>query len=85
MRPVTFGRPPGFDIRDPFQRWAMECMSEIERAAQDDVALLAKDFTIENHTATRTLDVGTATTSDIANVLCTFIEDMQKRGMKRSQ
>ena len=63
----------------------MECLSEVERASQDDVAALANDFTIENHTATRALDAATATALDVANVLCTLLEDMQKRGMKRRQ
>lgn len=68
-----------------FMDWAKQAFADIERASQDDIAIIAKDFTVTNHTATRTLDAATATLADVRNVFCTFIEDMQKRGMKRSQ
>lgn len=84
MRPVALGRPYGNDP-NVFRKWVLECFAEIERAAQDELGLIANDFTVSGHTQTRTLDAATATTSDIADVLCTLIEDLQNRGMKRTQ
>ena len=83
MRRVFFGQPPVDDRR--FRQWLLQNLREIQEASETDAAEVARDFTVSNFTATRTLNAGTATTGDIANVLCTFIEDMQKRGMKRSQ
>lgn len=85
MRPVSLGRPNRPNDFDAFRRWALDALAEVERASQEDLAAIAKDFTVSNFTATRTLNAGTATTTDIANVLCTFIKDLQSRGMKRSQ
>lgn len=85
MRPVSLGRPAVGNNPELFRRWLLESLAEIERASQEDLAIIAKDFSVSGHTPTRTLDAGTATTTDIANVLCTFIADLQKRGMKRSQ
>lgn len=84
MRPVSLGRPNTQDP-DAFRRWALAAFAEIERASVDDSFVVADDFTVSNHTPTRTLNAATATTSDIANVLCTLLEDLQNRGMKRSQ
>lgn len=85
MRPVSLGRPVVTNNPDTFRRWALEAFAEIERASQEDLALIAKDFTVANYTATRTLDATTATAGDVADVLCTFISDLRNRGMKRSQ
>lgn len=85
MRPIFIGKPHMPDDPKAFREWAMQALSEIENASQDDVAALAKDFTVSGHTATRTIDAGTATLSDIANAFCTFLEDLQKRGMKRNR
>jgi hypothetical protein len=51
---------------DPTRRSAhgLAGAGEIERASNDDIAQIAKDFTITNHTATRTLNAGTATLAD---------------------
>lgn len=84
MRPVSLGRPSTQDP-DAFRRWALTAFAEIERASVDDAFVVADDFAVSGHTPTRTLDASTATTADIANVLCTLIEDLQNRGMKRSQ
>lgn len=84
MRPVSLGKPI-LKENEQWRKWAEECFAELERASYDDEATIAQDFTVTNHTATRTLDKTTATLSDVANVLCTLIEDLQNRGSKRSQ
>ena len=57
---------------------------EVSRASfESEPAVIASDFTVSNHTDTRTLDVATATTTDIANVLATLISDLAKGGAKK--
>jgi hypothetical protein len=85
MQNVFFGKPPRSGDAQAFEQWVKEAFTTIERAAKDDVTTIAKDFAVTGHTATRTINAGTATTADLANALCTFIEDLQKRGMKRNQ
>lgn len=82
MRPISLGRPNTNDV-EGFRKWVLWAFAEIERAAAEDTFVVADDFTVSGHTPTRTLDAGTATTTDIANVLCTFLDDLQNRGMKR--
>lgn len=85
MRPVYLGKPSAAGDDKMFRAWVLEAMAQIENASNDSTAQIAKDFTITNHTATRTLDASTATLADLKNVVCTLIEDMQKGGMKRSR
>lgn len=85
MRPVSLGRPYPANSDEAFRRWALEAFAELERASYDDIAAVANDFTVSNHTETRTIDAATATATDVKNVLCTFINDIRNRGMKRSQ
>jgi hypothetical protein len=86
MRRVSFGSPPINILRaEPADRFVLEALREIEKAsAEADVGQVADAFTLSNFTATRTLDAATATASDVANVLATFISDLQKRGTKRT-
>ena len=84
MRPVMLGRPSSKEI-EQWKKWAEACFAELERASYEDSSAVANDFTVTNHTATRILDKDTATLADVTNVLCTLIEDMQNRGMKRTQ
>lgn len=85
MRRVFFGPMPDGGDPDAFRRWVSECFNEIDRAAYEDSATIFDDFTVSNHTPTRTIDAGTATATDLINAFCTLVEDMKKRGMKRSQ
>lgn len=85
MRPVSLGRPNVSNDPEAFRRWVLGAFAEIERASVEDAFVVADDFTVSNHTEKRTLNAATATTADIANVLCTLIEDLQNRGMKRNQ
>lgn len=78
-------RPIGAKVGDVTHiKWLEDCLREFERASQATV-VEADDFTVSNHTNTRTLDASTATLADVKNVLCTLIADMKKRGMKAEQ
>lgn len=85
MRPVSLGRPNVSNDPEVFRRWVLGAFAELERASVEDAIVVADDFSVTGHTPTRTIDASTATTAEIANVLCTLIEDLQNRGMKRSQ
>ncbi len=83
MRPVSFGSAPS----DPkaFRDWIVRAFRQVDIASNDiDPARIADAFTVSNYTETRTLDAGTATATDIANVLATLIDDLKKRGSKRT-
>lgn len=83
MRKIFIGAPLSPEPKD-FAQWVESSLREIERANIDDVdaAAVFKDFTASNYTATRTLNAGTATAADVANVLCTLIDDIKRRGSK---
>ena len=83
MRKLFLGGPLSSDLRHVAD-WTQAALHEIQNASIEDVdtAAVFKDFTATNYTATRTLNGGTATATDVANVLCTLIDDMKKRGQK---
>lgn len=83
MRQVTLPPPARSAGQQAFNEWVNACLREIELASQEDIALMAKEFTVTGHTPTRVLDAATATATDVADVLCTLLEDLQKRGSKR--
>ena len=60
-------------------------LTEIADASLIDALKIADEYTVTNFTATRALDAGTATATQVANVLATFIDDLQRRGSNRSQ
>lgn len=80
MRPVSLGAPHELH---GFEQWVQWALSEIERASYEGIDTAADAYTVTNFTETRELDASTATTQDIANVLCTFLSDLKKRGAKR--
>lgn len=85
MRQVAFNAAAP-DDGDGFRRWVIDCINEIELASHETVEEVADAFTVTGLSSAnelRTLDASTATTSDIARVLATFISDMHKRGMTR--
>jgi hypothetical protein len=86
MRRVSFGNPPSNILQaKPDMRFVLEALREIEKAsAEADAGQVADAFTLSNYTETRTLNAGAATLGDVANVLATFISDLQKRGTKRT-
>lgn len=55
-------------------------VKELCNASQQVTEEVADAFTIGAFTPTRTLNPATATATDVANVLATFISDMKKRG-----
>jgi len=84
MRPISLGQPPVND-KAAMGQWMLGALQEIERASHDDIPQMFSSYTVTNYTATRTLDAATATTTDIANVLCTLIADLKARGPKRAR
>lgn len=84
MRRVTLPTPPPGLMGTAEGRFMLGALQEVARASiESDPAVIASDFTLENYTETRTLDVGTATTTDIANVLATLILDLARGGAKK--
>jgi hypothetical protein len=81
MRPISLLGAP---IKGQENNWYMNALREIERASKEENYDVADKFIIENLTTpTYTLDVATATASDIAAVLGTLLNDMKKRGQNR--
>ena len=69
---------------EPFDRFVLEGLREIERASfENDTSEIADGYTLSNFIETRTLDVSTATLTDVKNVLATLLFDMQNRGVKK--
>jgi hypothetical protein len=75
MRKLNLGRPTT-DV--PF--WLEKSIREIERASFEDVQAVAEEVELKTYVATRSLDPATATVSDVANFLATFIDDIRNRG-----
>lgn len=66
-------------------QWLIDAVQQIARASHEqDPNAYADGFTLQNVTATRTLDADTATTAQLADVLGTFISDFKTRGSKRT-
>lgn len=84
MRRVSLGiAPPGL-AGTAEGRFMLGAVRQLALATfENDPAAIASDFTIENYTETRSLDVATATSTDIANVLATLIRDLQRGGAKK--
>lgn len=83
MRRLAFGNPlPG---KDGFERWAKDALRQIESASIEDIEAVFTGYSVTGTlTEQRTFDAGTATATDLRNVLATLITDIQKRGQKRS-
>lgn len=84
MRRVNLGKPQAQDD-ETFRKWVMQAMAEIERASHEDLQAVAQAFTVTGFTDLRTLDAGTSTGANTRNFLCTFINDLKRRGSKRNQ
>lgn len=81
MRQIVFlGAPiPGRETD-----WIMEALREIERASAEENYSVTDAFTVLNlGDPVRTLDVATATATDVAKVLGTLLQDMKRRGATR--
>lgn len=84
MRPVVLGDPLGDEMQYLLE-WVSAALREIEMASQDDVAALFDAYTVTNFTETRTLDATAATLANVANFICTLVDDWKNRGTKRNQ
>lgn len=83
LKNLFFGQPSQRNAEGRLS-WAERCLRRIETESRDsDWSDVAKGFTLATFTETRSLDPATATATDVANVLCTLISDMAKRGAKR--
>jgi len=81
MRPVHLGPVP----TDPMKKldWCVMAIQQIARASQThDPNVTADSFAVSNVTETRTLDADATTLAEVADVLCTFIQDLKRRGQK---
>lgn len=87
MRQVALGSPPPVNNKElqAYFAWVRGALAEIERASYDDAITVVDSYTVENHAPTRTLDAGTAVLADVVDVLCTLIEDLKNRGVKRDR
>lgn len=85
MRALTLqGQPPVNDA-EAFRLWAINCFEEIRLASIPDLSEMAKDYIITGYTESRSLDAATASATEIADFLCTFILDLQNGGSKRTE
>ena len=83
MRALYLGSPSESVMSvEQHRQWVHDAIQTIEQASHEDadVSVIAQDFTISNYTETRTLNAGTATLADLANVVATFIDDIKARG-----
>lgn len=81
MRAVHLGPVP----RDAGAKldWCVRAIQQIASASQAaDPNQAADAFTLDNVTASRSLDADTATTAQLADVVGTFLQDLKRRGGK---
>jgi len=77
MRPLDFG-----NLDDTTA--IVEALRQISLASHDSIESVADAFTANAaFTSTRTLNVSSPTTANIAAVLATFLTDLKKRGANR--
>ena len=63
----------------------IRALREIEQASLEDACQIADGFTVSNFTETTTLDASTATTTQLADFVATFIDTLQRRGPNRTE
>ena len=81
MRPVHLGPVPT-DVNGKLD-WCVKAIQQIARASQTaDPNVAADSFALSNVTETRALDADSTTLAEVADVLCTFIQDLKRRGQK---
>ncbi len=67
------------EVRPAIERQFREVERELQWLTEvADAFSLTGTFTEQ-----RTIDAGTATATDLRNVLCTFLSDLKKRGVNR--
>lgn len=90
MRAIPMMAPPPGPGATADQKadWCMQMLQAIVQASQDDHETIADAYQVsrgfgQSDVPVRVLNVDTATASDIAAVLGTWIDDWQKRGPTR--
>lgn len=85
MRQVTLIGFPSGTLEQKFA-WLHAQLREIEKASREnDIITLSNAFTVSGtYTATRTLNVSTATLSDLIAFVATFIDDCKRGGVNRT-
>lgn len=78
---LYLGTPNSMEDKDVLE-WARKAIVELERSDREraDIAMIAQDYTLTNYTELRTLDGTAGTLADVRNVICTFIDDIKRRG-----
>lgn len=82
MRPLFLGGPP--DNKEHYKQWVEEAFRQIQEASYEGVETVAQDYQATNYTASRTLNAGTATLAQLANVVATLLNDMRNLGTKNT-
>jgi hypothetical protein len=94
MRQLSFGTPTGTSVEAKLD-WCIRALQELERGTHEvDAARTADGFTISNVTESRTLDADCGVLANLAaaqaaidatrDVLCTLLQDLKRRGQKRT-
>lgn len=63
--------------------WADRFKQVIEQKFQHNDTPMLFGYTVSNYTETRTLNAGTATATDVANFVATFVQDLIDAGLIR--
>jgi hypothetical protein len=79
---INLGSPPNDPKRQ--MEWVMAALFQIQRVLQtEDFRNVTDSFeTTGTLTEDRTFDAGTASTTEVRNVVATLINDFRKRGSK---
>ena len=69
----------------PNRKWSVQWAAELIRVLtirdmQTPNAPFRDDYTVTNYSESRTLNAGTATTAEVADFLCTLIQDLKSAG-----
>ena len=68
------------ETRKPARLDPMELDELLRISSLGDLVGLTDEYTVSNYVVTRTLDASTATLSDVANFLCTLVDDLKTKG-----
>lgn len=62
------------------QRWASQLLDQLERVLNTLERSIQNGYRTSNVTDTRVIDADSTTLAEVADVLCTLIEDMKSAG-----
>ncbi len=62
------------------QQWASQLLDQLERTLTTIEQVIQSGYQTNNVTDTRVLDADSTTLAEVADVLCTLIEDMKAAG-----